>query len=39
MISFTRGTLLKEEPCCKYMSKHDIRNYLRQLRSFASSEI
>ena len=27
MISFISGTLLKEEPCCKFMLKHDIENY------------
>ena len=30
MISFRSGTLLKEKPCCKFMSKHDIKNYFRQ---------
>ena len=30
MISFISGTLLKEKPCCKFMSKHDIKNYFRQ---------
>ena len=30
MISFVRGTLFKEEPCCKYMLKYDIKNHLRQ---------
>ena len=30
MISFISGTLLKEEPCCKFMLKHDIKNYFRQ---------
>ena len=24
------GTLLKEGPCCKFMLKHDIKNYFRQ---------
>ena len=32
MISFIGGTLLKEEPCCKFMLKHDIKNYFQQLR-------
>ena len=26
MISFIRGTLLKEEPCCKYLLKDDTKN-------------
>ena len=30
MIFFISGTLLKGEPCCKFMSKHDIKNYFRQ---------
>ena len=34
MISFIsgtiNGTLLKEEPCCKFMFKHDIKNYFWQ---------
>ena len=29
-MSFISATLLKEEPCCKFMSKHDIKNYFRQ---------
>ena len=31
MVSFISGTLLKEEPCCKFMLKHYIKDYLRQL--------
>ena len=27
MISFTRGPLLKEKPCCKFILKYDIKNY------------
>ena len=30
MISFISGTLLREESCCKFMLKYDIKNYLRQ---------
>ena len=30
MISFISGTLLKEKPCCKFMSKHNIKNYFLQ---------
>ena len=30
MISFISGNLLKEEPCCKSMLKHDIKNYFGQ---------
>ena len=30
MISFIRSTLLKEEPCWKFMLKHDIKNYFRR---------
>ena len=30
MISFISGTLLKEKPRCKFMSKYDIKNYFRQ---------
>ena len=26
MIPFVSCTLLKEEPCCKFMLKHDIKN-------------
>ena len=36
MVSFISGTLLKEEPCCKFMLKHEIKNYFRQ---FVSGEI
>ena len=42
MISFISGPHLKEEPCCKFMLKHDIKSYidnLRKLESFTSSEI
>ena len=31
MISFINDTLLNEEPCCKFMLKHDIKNYFGQL--------
>ena len=31
MISFISGTLLKEEPCCKLMLKHDIKSHFRQV--------
>ena len=27
MVSFIDGTLLKEKPCCKFILKHDIKNY------------
>ena len=30
MISFISGTISREEPCCKFMLKHDIKNYFRQ---------
>ena len=30
MIFLISGTLLKEESCCKFMLKHDIKNYFRQ---------
>ena len=30
MISFISGALLKEETCCKFMLKYDIKNYWRQ---------
>ena len=30
MISFISGNLLKDEPCCKFMLKHDIKNGFRQ---------
>ena len=30
MISFISGTRLKKEPCCKFMLKHDNKNYFRQ---------
>ena len=30
MISFISRTLLKEEPCCKSMLKHDIKKYFKQ---------
>ena len=30
MICFMSGTLLKEEPCCKFMLNHDIKSYFRQ---------
>ena len=30
MISFISGTLLREESCCKFMLKYDIKSYLRQ---------
>ena len=30
MVSFVNGTLLKEEPCCKFMLKHDIKYYFQQ---------
>ena len=41
MISFISGTLLKEKPCCKFMLKHHIKNYidnLRKLYEFVSSK-
>ena len=31
MTSFISDTLLKEEPCCKFKLKYDIKNYFRQL--------
>ena len=31
MISFISGTLLKEEPHCKFMLKHDTKNYFHNL--------
>ena len=33
----TRGTLFREERCCKLMLKHDIRNYFRQFTNTLSS--
>ena len=30
MISFISGILLKDEPCCKFMLKHDIKDYFRE---------
>ena len=30
MISFISGTIFKEKPCCKFMSKRDIKNYFRK---------
>ena len=30
IISLISGALLKEEPCCKFMLKHNITNYFRQ---------
>ena len=30
MISFISGTLLKKEPCGKFMLKHEIKSYFRQ---------
>ena len=33
MISFISGTLLKEEPCCKFILKYDIKNYFRHFRT------
>ena len=43
MISFISGTLLKEEPCWKFMLKYDIENSFQQLTktllSILSSEI
>ena len=30
MVSFVNGTLLKEEPCCNFMLKHDIKYYFQQ---------
>ena len=30
MISFITGTLLNEEPCCKFMLNHDIKNHFLQ---------
>ena len=30
MISYIRGTLLKEEHFCKFILKYDIKNYFRQ---------
>ena len=30
MISFISRNLLKDEPCCKFMLKHDIKNGFRQ---------
>ena len=30
MISFISGTVLKEKPCFKFMSKHNIINYFQQ---------
>ena len=31
MTSFISGTLLKEEPCCKFMLKYEFKNYFRQI--------
>ena len=42
MISFIRGTLLKEEPCCKFILKLGVKitsDNLRKLKSFVFSEI
>ena len=36
MVSFISGTLLKEEPCCKFMFKHDIKTYFRQFMKTSS---
>ena len=30
MASFISGALLKEKPCCKFVLKHDIKNYVQQ---------
>ena len=30
MISFITGTLLKEELCCKFMLKQNVKNYFGQ---------
>ena len=30
MTSFISGTLLKQESCCKFMLKYDLKNYFRQ---------
>ena len=36
MISFISNTLLKEEPRCKLMLKHDNKNYFRQFTKTSS---
>ena len=41
MVFFISGTLLREEPCCKFMLTHDITitsDSLRKLEAFISSE-
>ena len=36
MFYFISGTLLKEEPCGKFMLKHDIKNYFRKFKETLS---
>ena len=36
MISFISGTFLKEELCCKFILKHDIKNHVRQFKKTLS---
>ena len=38
MISFISGTLLKEEPYCKFMLKRDTKNYFNNLGKLVFSE-
>ena len=38
MISFISGTLLKEELCCKFMLKHDIKNYSEKFTKIQHTE-
>ena len=36
---FISGTLLKEEPCVKFMLKHEIKNYFRQFTKSKSDYV
>ena len=38
MISFISGTLLTEEPYCKFMLKRDTKNYFHNLGKLVFSE-
>ena len=34
--SFMSGTLLKEEPCCKFMLNYNIKSYFREFTKTSS---
>ena len=36
---FISGTLLKKEPCVKFMLKHEIKNYFRQFTKSKSNYV